>query len=312
MSMELDYSVVATTFNDEKSVKRFISELSAQTLQPKEIIIADGGSKDKTVEILYDLSKRSAIPIVVLSGKRLNIAEGYNTAIKNANYNIIGITGLGNRYAIDYFEKLANKMVEGNLDGTYSPIRGLNTTSFSKRYNKDILNGEIGQRMEIASNHGVLLKKKIFDELGYFYERFIYAGEDTEFFLWVKDSGYKMEIVPDAEVRWETPESLFELKKQTKVYSIAGLQINPYDQFVMVAKNLLKIILALVIIASYITILVFPTAFEYKAIATFGALILLIALRKKICLLKIIQKILQIYYTITNRKYAKEEYRVKR
>ena len=95
-----------------------------------------------------------------------------------------------NRYESDYFEKLIQKVLEKNIDGAYSPVRGLDTNDFSRSYNKQLLNGEYGQHMEIASNHGVLLKKSIFVDLNYFYEKFIYAGEDTEFYMLVKDYLY--------------------------------------------------------------------------------------------------------------------------
>lgn len=310
--MDFNYSVVATTFNDEKSVERFVKEISQQTLAPKEIVIADGGSKDSTVEILNKLAKVNNIQIVVLSGKRLNIAEGYNTAIKNASCEFIGITGLGNKYEADYFEQLAQKIDRDKLDGAYSPVRGLDTTIFSRRYNKDLLDGEKGQRMEIASNHGVLVKKEVFDKQGYFYEKFIYAGEDTEFFRLVKESGFHMEIVPDAYVRWETPGSIKDFKKQTKVYSIAGLQINPYEQFSMVGKNAVKLCLLLLYMVVLITLVIIPIVTIWRIVVLCVMSIPLLLFYKKIRPMRIAQMFLQVYYTITNCKYAKEEYRVKR
>lgn len=306
------YSVVATTFNDEKSIERFIREIECQTIPPKEIIVADGGSKDKTVEILKSLGKQSVIPIVVLYGERLNIAEGYNKAIKATSEKFVGITGIGNRYESDYFEKLIRKVQEENIDGAYSPVRGLDTNDFSRSYNKQLLNGEYGQRMEIASNHGALLKKSIFVDLNYFYEKFIYAGEDTEFYMLVKEKGYKVEIVPAAIVRWETPDSFKDFKRQTRVYSIAGLQINPLTQLKMIIKCGVKIIAAVLFIIAWCLTLFLPVNLLVKLSSCAVVMIIAFFTCKKLKPLRIVQICMQIYYTLANLKYVKSEYRVRR
>lgn len=310
--MELSYSVVATTFNDENTVDRFISEITNQTITPKEIVIADGGSNDRTVEKLISLSKSNNIPIVILYGKRLNIAEGYNTAIKAASEEFIGITGLGNRYKKDYFEKLISKIENEKLDGAYSPIRGLDTTEFSKRYNLELLNGEIGQRMDIASNHGALIKKIVFEDLNFFYEKFVYAGEDTEFYFLVKNSRFHLEIVPDADVRWETPENFEEFKKQTRVYAIAGLQIDAKAQLNMILKHIVKLGLGVLYVVLLMMSLFSDINVTIKITDCLVTLIFLICFKKKFKLMKLYQMYLQIYYTLLNLKYGKKEYEVKR
>lgn len=306
------YSVVATTFNDEKSIERFIREIECQTIPPKEIIVADGGSRDRTVETLKRLGKQSLIPIVVLYGERLNIAEGYNKAIKATSERFVGITGIGNRYESDYFEKLIQKVLEKNIDGAYSPVRGLDTNDFSRSYNKQLLNGEYGQHMEIASNHGVLLKKSIFVDLNYFYEKFIYAGEDTEFYMLVREKGYKVEIVPTAIVRWETPDNFKDFKRQTRVYSIAGLQINPITQLKMIIKSGVKIIATVLFIIAWCAILFLPVDWLVKLSSCVVAMVIALFIRNKLKPFRIMQICMQIYYTLVNLKYAKSEYRVRR
>ena len=307
--MNINYSVVATTYNDEDSVETFIKEITNQTFPPKEIVIADGGSSDKTVEKLMEISKSSSVPIRIISGKRLNIAEGYNEALKEALSEFVGITGVGNHYSGDFFECLAGRITEKNLDGAYSPVRGFDTTDFSKIYNNQILNGEYGQRLQIASNHGVLLKKTVFEKLDYFYEKFIYAGEDTEFYLLAEHSGYKFELVEGAQVYWETPKNFKDFKRQTRVYSIAGLQISPYNQLGMIITESAVIVLCIAVFTAFI-------ASTIRALVKLSVLLVLafgvILLHKKIKPLRLLQIWFQIYYTFANLKYAKIEYRVRR
>ena len=306
------YSVVATTYNDENSIERFINDIISQTLTPREIVIADGGSCDKTVDMLLQLSKNSKVPIKVLSGKRLNIAEGYNEAIKATTEDFIGITGIGNRYKKDYFERLAHRIREKKLDGAYSPIRGLDTTVFSGWYNKQLLNGEYGQRMKIASNHGALIKKSVFEALDYFYEKFVYAGEDTEFYLLVKHSGFNLELVQEADVRWETPENFKDFKRQTKVYAIAGLQINPSMQLNMILKCFIKLLVVALYFTAILILLVMPIKVYMKLIICIVTMFFIWIFHNKLKPLRLVQMWLQIFYTMTNLKYGREEYKVRR
>ena len=74
------------------------------------------------------------------------------------------------------------------------------------------------------------MKKSIFVDLDFFYEKFIYAGEDAEFYALVKKHGYKGKLVKEAKVYWKTPISWKEFLKQIRVYTVADLQIDSKTQ----------------------------------------------------------------------------------
>ena len=65
-------------------------------------MIADGGSKDNTLDIIQDEQSRSSIKIELITGKRLNISEGLNEAIRNSSYNLIAVMMTGNRYEANF------------------------------------------------------------------------------------------------------------------------------------------------------------------------------------------------------------------
>ena len=84
------YSVIATTYNDEESIEKYLNDIILQTIKPYEVIIADGGSRDNTVSIINKFNENSDINIKVVTKGRLNISEGYNLAIeKGGGYNVI-------------------------------------------------------------------------------------------------------------------------------------------------------------------------------------------------------------------------------
>lgn len=296
------YSIVATTFNDENNVAYFLNNIIQQTVLPSEIVIADGGSGDKTVQTIEAFRDKTQVPIVLLSGQRLNIAEGYNEAIRKAGSEYIGIAGVGNTYAPDYFELLSKEIRSKNLDGAYSPIRGKNQNLFSTLYNHTFLNGNKGQYLEIASNHGAILKKSIFEQLNYFYTGFYYAGEDTEFYSLVKDRGYKLAIVPGAYMYWDTPDSFSAFSKQVRVYTIAGLQINSETEIAIAKRNIAKLCCTFLLLLTTLLLGIggFSTTVRVSGIVV---CLLLLTYKKLLNPLVLLRAYLQIVYCFKNKSF---------
>lgn len=216
-----DYSIVITIYNDEKEIVELLNNIKEQTVQPKEIIIVDGGSSDKSIEYVENYSAN----IKLIRGGRLNISEGLNRGIRECISEYVGIAMTGNRYKRDFFEILLNVMKTSDCGIAYGPICGNSAGKFSDWYNKYLLNGDEGKDFGIASNHGCLLKREVFNEIGFFYEKFVYAGEDAEFYARALKNGIKCKFVEQAKLYWDTPNSLKAYLKQKKVYTIADMQI---------------------------------------------------------------------------------------
>lgn len=218
------YSIVFTTYNDATIIVSFLEELFGQTLVPECIVMADGGSGDDTVRLAEIFRDRTGCPLKVISGKRLNIAEGYNAAVKVVSTEYIGIVGPGNHYDKRHFEYLMENSLKTNADISYAPIRGLDTTEFSKWYNSYLLNGESGTVGKVPSNHSALIKSNVFGRIGYFYEGFFYAGEDTEFYYRALKKGISFSVVKEAKVYWETPRDIHQYLRQMNLYTIGDMQ----------------------------------------------------------------------------------------
>ena len=76
-------SLICTLKNEEFSAKVLLDSLLSQSRLPHEIIIVDGGSIDRTVEIINSYIQKGA-PIKLIIKGGANIAQGRNIAIKNA------------------------------------------------------------------------------------------------------------------------------------------------------------------------------------------------------------------------------------
>lgn len=104
--MPVRVSIVATVKNEEGSVRRLLDSLAAQTRQPDELVFVDGGSADKTVEVLKRYASESGLPLQVLVCPDTNISQGRNAAIATARGDVIASTDAGVRPVSIWLEEL--------------------------------------------------------------------------------------------------------------------------------------------------------------------------------------------------------------
>jgi glycosyltransferase involved in cell wall biosynthesis len=84
-------SLVITLKNEESTILELLGSIVMQSKKPDELVIVDGGSVDKTVDIIKNYMHNKKIPTRILIKKNTNIARGRNIGIINANSKIISI-----------------------------------------------------------------------------------------------------------------------------------------------------------------------------------------------------------------------------
>ena len=80
-----EVSVVVPAFNEEQSIVRLLEALAAQTLRPSEIVVADGGSTDRTRELVREFARHSPVPVVLIEAERGLPGRNRNLAIARAS-----------------------------------------------------------------------------------------------------------------------------------------------------------------------------------------------------------------------------------
>lgn len=93
-----------TVKNEGGSLARLLDSLAAQTRQPDEVVVADGGSTDNTKEVLQAYAPRFNLTILDCPGA--NISQGRNAAIAHARGEIIASIDGGVRLDPHWLEEI--------------------------------------------------------------------------------------------------------------------------------------------------------------------------------------------------------------
>src|SRR3990167_5258354 len=102
----MNISICITTFNEEGSIGALLDSLLTQTKKADEIVIVDGGSADRTIEIINhypacisyaeSMAGRQKKPVIkFLISKGTTRSEGRNVSIEIAKGDIIATSDAG-------------------------------------------------------------------------------------------------------------------------------------------------------------------------------------------------------------------------
>ena len=118
-------SVVIPVRNEEHSIIPLLDSLKNQTLQPAEIIVADGGSTDRTVEIV-ETYESGAVSIHLVRGGPGFPGRGRNLGIDRASNEWVAFIDAGVKPSERWLEMLAEvAQAPENPDvvyGSYEPV----------------------------------------------------------------------------------------------------------------------------------------------------------------------------------------------
>ncbi len=188
-------SVIVASMNNEQTIEDCLKALLAQNYPADnlEIILMDGGSKDKTVEIA------SKYPIKVHS-IRLNCPAAYNYAQKIASHPILGFVDSDAKVEVDWLKKLVPHLNEPSVAGASGSIGTWNSDNPWARsigYELKTRYRRIGKYTSRIATMNLLLKKSVVEEVGGWAED-MPSQYDTEFGYRLAAKGYKIAYEPAA------------------------------------------------------------------------------------------------------------------
>jgi len=203
----MNISICITTFNEEGSIGPLLDSLLSQSKKADEIIIVDGGSKDKTIEIINHYQKRDRG--IKLLKEKCTRAKGRNLGIELARNPIIAITDAGCNAHPNWLKNLTAPFSEEEIDITAGFYKWLAKISLQKAMS--VFLGVTPRHFDInflPSTRSMAFRKSVWEAVGGFPEAKGNSAEDTDFNYKAVKLGLKYSRVKNAIVEWGMPENL--------------------------------------------------------------------------------------------------------
>ena len=103
-------TIITVCYNSEKTIRKTIESVVNQTYKNIEYLFVDGGSKDNTLNIIKEYSKKYSF-IKYISEPDNGIYDAMNKGIKMSNGELIGIINSDDFYELDAVQNAVNSMV---------------------------------------------------------------------------------------------------------------------------------------------------------------------------------------------------------
>lgn len=215
----VDISLCLTVLDEAATIATFLTAVERQTLKPKAVIVADGGSSDGTLEILRAWSPPPGTRLVVIEAPGANISEGRNRAIREADTEWVAVSDAGTDLMPDWLERLSDEMQHGVsvVSGFFEPQAGSVVASTIGAVITPLVS-EIEPRTFLPSSRSVAFRRQAWADAGGYPEWLDYC-EDLIFDLQVKRNGASFAFADAAIVRWDARPTLRAFGRQYYRYA---------------------------------------------------------------------------------------------
>lgn len=262
-------SLIATVYNEEKSIKKLLESITVQSSKPDEVIFVDAGSKDRTVAIIRSYKERIK-NLQVLVRKGVNRSVGRNIAISKARGKIIAVTDAGcyldKKWLLEITKPIKSKS-NGVVAGYYLPNA---ETIFQKSVapyfcvmSDNIERESLKKSFEfLPSSRSLAFLKSVWKKVDGYPESLNYC-EDLVFDQKIKKAGFNIQFNPEALVYWPQKNSLQAVFRQFYHYAFGDGQVffSPYQTH---TKKILSLYIRFVVaFLLFVLCLLFPEYGKY-------------------------------------------------
>lgn len=179
-------SIIIPTYNSEKTITDTLESIKNQTYKDVEVIVVDGLSKDKTLEIVKGFSDK--INIKIISEKDDGLYDAMNKGIKIASGDIVHILNSDDYYTKDsVLETIVNVFTKNKeTEMLYGDIE-----YFDKDNKKNITRTwKTGEYSDIKLNGGwiiphpaLFLRRSLYERVDNIFDTRLKIAADYEFIL---------------------------------------------------------------------------------------------------------------------------------
>ncbi len=200
-------SLIVTVLNEERGIARLLNSIFSQSSLPHEVIIVDGGSNDRTFEILKQYSKKHKLLRVYQ--KNGNRSVGRNEAIKRAVGDVIAITDAGCVLDKKWLVNITKPFINKNIDVVAGYYRGRPKDIFQKSLVPYVLimPDQVNEDNFLPATRSMAIKKSVWKNAGMFDEK-LSDNEDYAFARILQKRKVKIYFEKNAIVYWYPVNSL--------------------------------------------------------------------------------------------------------
>jgi len=238
----MNCSIVIRAYNEEKHIGRLLDGICQQTVRDVEIILVDSGSTDGTVSVAESFGAR----VVHIPSAEFTFGRSLNFGVRAATREFIVIAS-AHVYPVypDWIESLLSPFEDEQVALTYGKQRGFEGSKYSEhqifhQWYPDV--NKLNQATAFCNNANAAIRKSLWEKNPY--DETLTGLEDIAWGKWVKEQGYKIAYVAEAEIvhiHNETPRGVYnryrrEAMALRKIYPEANF--NLYDFFRSTITNI--------------------------------------------------------------------------
>jgi succinoglycan biosynthesis protein ExoA len=244
-------SVITPMLNEAEHIESFFADLVAQDFSGViEILVADGGSTDGSVEQLEKAAERTKIDLTVLSNPAGWVSHGLNLCLRQASGDLVVRLDCHSRYPADYLRLCAVAAEETDalaVGGVVIP-RGRTPTERAVACAMDSPFGGIGWawgsieggRRETDTVTFGAFRPEAFDRAGSFDET-LQRNQDDEMMLRLRRAGGRVILDPEIKVYYTPRGSYHGVFRQYFRYGLWKVPVMLKHRQVLSARSLAPI-----------------------------------------------------------------------
>lgn len=219
-------TAIVPTFNEEHSIGECLTGLLQQTgIEDYEIIVVDGRSKDRTVDVVASFPEFGT-KIKLLENPRRYQVYAWNIGFSAAQGEYVVLISAHTRYGRHHFQRCLEALQRTGADAV-GPVQLAEGHGLLGRAIAWCMSSPLGignarfrfteREEDVDSVFSMFLRREMWEKLNGFDERVAF-DEDAEFSYRLREAGGKIVVSPSIAVRYSVRNSLKGLSRQMFCY----------------------------------------------------------------------------------------------